>query len=204
MELDEPLQSVVDGKWDREKFAATFKEQQEMAQLMSEVQRSIGGLVRKKKFDEALAKADEFIEKVNKPELKLQLNLMKMSLHQIAGSEGAELAKTLEAAIDLAGDNPMMANQVAWTAYEMHSEGKLDSKSTLKKALELASKSVQKLEGETKGLTLDTIAHLQLILVDAKTALATQKQALELVKVAQQRESLEEFLEELEAAVKGK
>lgn len=196
MELDAALDAVVEGKWDRAKFAEEFKESQEMQSLMQDVQIQVGGLLRKKKMPEALAKMDEFIEKVKKPEIKLQFSMMKLNLHQIAGSDDKEVASTFESIFKLAETNPMMSNQVAWMAWEMSDNGQLNSKETLKAALVLARAAAEKQEGNTKAATLDTVAHLEYSLGNLETALKIQQEAIALAD-DEQKEGLKEFLEKL-------
>jgi len=196
MELDAALDAVVEGKWDRAKFAEEFKESQEMQSLMQDVQIQVGGLLRKKKMPEALAKMDEFIEKVKKPEIKLQFSMMKLNLHQIAGSDDKEVASTFESIFKLAETNPMMSNQVAWMAWEMSDNGQLNSKETLKAALLLARAAAEKQEGNTKAATLDTVAHLEYSLGNLETALKIQQEAIALAD-DEQKEGLKEFLEKL-------
>jgi len=196
MEIDEPLQAVVDGKWDREKFATEFKEIQEQDALMQEVQITVGGMIRKKKFPEALEKMDEFIEKVKRPEMKLNLSMMKLNLHQIAGSDSKQIAATFQSIFKLAGDEPMMANQVAWTVWEMSEAGQVDSKDVLRGALELAKKASSKQQGNLKAMTLDTVSHLEYALGNVAEALKVQEEAMTLAD-ADGKESLQEFLQQL-------
>ena len=196
MELDAALDAVVEGTWDRAKFAEEFKESQEMQSLMQDVQIQVGGLLRKKKMPEALAKMDEFIEKVKKPEIKLQFSMMKLNLHQIAGSDDKEVASTFESIFKLAEANPMMSNQVAWMAWEMSDNGQLNSKETLKAALVLARAAAEKQEGNSKAATLDTVSHLEYSLGNLDAALKLQQQAMELAD-DDQKESLKEFLQKL-------
>ena len=145
---------------------------------------------------EALAKMDEFIEKVKKPEIKLQFSMMKLNLHQIAGSDDKEVASTFESIFKLAEANPMMSNQVAWMAWEMSDNGQLNSKETLKAALVLARAAAEKQEGNSKAATLDTVSHLEYSLGNLDAALKLQQQAMELAD-DDQKESLKEFLQKL-------
>ncbi len=196
MQMDEPLDMVVAGKWDREKFATEFKERQEQEALMQDAQTQVVGLFRKKKFPEALAKLDEFIEKAKQPEMKLNLLMFKLNVHQAANSEPSEVNATFESAFKLAADDPMMANQVAWTVWEMKEAGRIESKDILKGALDLARKASAKQDGNMKAMVLDTVAHLEYALGNGQEALKVQEEAVSLAD-AQGKEQLTEFLEEL-------
>src|SRR5690606_8405110 len=54
MEMDGPLNAVVEDKWDREAFAAELKAQQEAEKTMQD----IFALLQKQEFDAAIAKID--------------------------------------------------------------------------------------------------------------------------------------------------
>jgi thiol-disulfide isomerase/thioredoxin len=197
MEMDEPLDQVVNNKWDREKFGTEFKERQEQERIMQEAQTQVLGLVRKKKFPEALAKLDEFVEKAKPQEMKLNLLMFKLNLHQAANSEPAEVNGTFESLFKLVADDPMMSNQIAWTVWEMNDAGRIDSKDLLKQARDLAKNATAKQSGNMKAMTLDTVAHLEYTLGNGEEALKLQEEAVSLAD-AEGKEQLEEFLKSLQ------
>ncbi|MFM8187987.1 MAG: peroxiredoxin family protein [Pirellula sp.] len=202
MQMDDALDSVVAGKWDRKAFAEEFKEQQEMGALQMKVQREVGGLLRDRDFKGALAKFDELTSKIKSPEAKIQFTMMKLNLHKIANSEQSEVAKTLKDALALASTNPMMSNQVAWTIWEMTEQGQIKSdKELLGEALKVAQSAAGKQEGQTKAATLDTVAHLQYGLGNLAEAIKTQKAA---VAIDGSNADIKGFLEELEEEAKNK
>ncbi len=196
MQMDEPLKSVVEGKWDRKAFADEFKEQQEAEALQMKVQQQVGLLLRDKKFKEALEKFDELTAPVKSPEMKLQFAMMKLRLHQIASSEQSEVAKTLKDTLAMASKDPMMSNQVAWTVWEMIEQGQLKKdKELLGEALKVAQAAADKLEGEPKAMTLDTVAHLNYGLGNIADAIKAQKAA---IAIMGDKDEYKAFLEELE------
>lgn len=196
MQMDEPLKSVVEGKWDRKAFADEFKEQQEMQALQMKVQQQVGLLLRDKKFKEALEKFDELTAPIKSPEMKLQFAMMKLRLHQIASSEQSEVAKTLKDTLAMASKDPMMSNQVAWTVWEMTEQGQLKKdKELLGEALKVAQAAADKLEGEPKAMTLDTVAHLNFGLGNIADAIKAQKAA---IAIMGDKDEYKAFLEELQ------
>jgi len=196
MQMDEPLKSVVEGKWDRKAFADEFKEQQEAEALQMKVQQQVGLLLRDKKFKEALEKFDELTAPVKSPEMKLQFAMMKLRLHQIASSEQSEVAKTLKDTLAMASKDPMMSNQVAWTVWEMTEQGQLKKdKELLGEALKVAQAAADKLEGEPKAMTLDTVAHLNYGLGNIADAIKAQKAA---IAIMGDKDEYKAFLEELQ------
>jgi thiol-disulfide isomerase/thioredoxin len=94
MEMDEPLSKIADGTWDRAAFAAEFKEQQVISQAMNKIMR-----LAQRDPNAAVEKIDEVLATINKPELKLQLSLMKLQLLARGGKidEAVTLADELAA-----------------------------------------------------------------------------------------------------------
>jgi hypothetical protein len=128
--------------------------------------------------------------------MKLNLLMFKLNVHQAANSDPSEVNATFESAFKLAADDPMMANQIAWTVWEMKEAGRIESKDILKGALDLARKASSKQEGNMKAMVLDTVAHLEYALGNGQEALKVQEEAVSLAD-AQGKEQLTEFLEEL-------
>jgi hypothetical protein len=129
---------------------------------------------------------------------------MKVSLHSIVGSKPEDTVKTLKQAMDLASAEPMMGNQIAWMIWEMIDQKRLEkNESLLNDALKLAMNSADKLEGGSKGATLDTAAHLQFALGQVNEAVKTQEAA---IKAAGEDASpdMNAFLEELKEAAEKK
>ena len=202
MQMDEALDSVVAGKWDRKAFAEEFKEQQEMGALQMRVQKEVGGLLRDRDFKGALAKFDELTAKIKSPEAKIQFTMMKLNLHRIANSEQSEVSKTLREALALASKDTMMSNQIAWTIWEMTEQGQIKSdKELLGEALKVAQAAADKQEGQTKAATLDTVAHLHYGLGNLDEAIKAQKAA---VAIDKSNPEIQGFLEELEEEAKSK
>lgn len=133
---------------------------------------------------------------IKSPEMKLQFAMMKLRLHQIASSEQSEVAKTLKDTLAMASKDPMMSNQVAWTVWEMTEQGQLKKdKELLGEALKVAQAAADKLEGEPKAMTLDTVAHLNFGLGNIADAIKAQKAA---IAIMGDKDEYKAFLEELQ------
>lgn len=196
-ELDEPLEAVLAGKWDREKFGKEFREEQSMDALRDEV----GALFAKKKTKEAFEKIDAFIASASKPKTKFAVAKLKLLLQRKTAAKSKDIVQTLDSMYAFAEVNPMATNEVAWTSFELFMNDVIDSKEALKNALKNAQAAAGKLEGPVKANLLDTISHLQFALGDIDAAIATQKDAMKLTE-GSDREQLAAFLEELEQAKK--
>lgn len=98
----------------------------------------------------------------------------------------------------------MMGNQIAWMVWEMIDQKRLEKNETLlNDALKLAMSSADKLEGGSKGATLDTAAHLQFALGQVNEAVKTQEAAIKAAG-ADASPDMNAFLEELKEAAEKK
>jgi len=190
MELDAILKAVVEDSWDREAFAAEFKQKQEMELAMQ----SLGGLVQAQKFDEAL----EVIDGLAKNNDSFQVKMMKLQVLLMAKKTLAsvEHVKAMYKAIE---DDPATVNMLAWNLYEMTSQMKIENDGLVAASIAASEAAVAKAEKEVKASLLDTLAHYVFQKGDIDKAIALEMQALEL-SGPRDREFIENFLEELKAA----
>jgi hypothetical protein len=79
----------------------------------------------------------------------------------------------------------------------------MENKETLTAALEVAKKAAAKQEGNMRGMTLDTVSHLEFALGNLDAAVKAQEEAIKLVDGPQQPD-MESFLEELKGLLKSK
>ncbi len=189
MELGDTLAAVVDGSWDREAFAAQFKEKQEMELAMQ----SIGGLVQAKKFDEAL----EVIDRLAKKNDSFQFKMMKLQILLMADRKDAFVENVNQMYKALA-DDPASLNMLAWNLYEMTTQAKIDVEGLVDVSIAATEAAVSKAEKEVKASLLDTLAHYVFKKGDLDKAIKIETEALSL-SGAQDREFIENFLEELKA-----
>ena len=201
MQMDEPLEQVVEGKWDREAYAVKMKEEQRKEAEMMKAQRKLQSTIQKVQAamedgdtEEGLKLIDEAIADESNQQFKPMLESMRgqMVIMYVGGQEAvAELKKLGEQH----KDNGMMLNQIAWTLYEKHGKEPLD-KEVLAATTDLAELAV-KAEPEN-GAILDTLAHLVYEQGDLDRAIELQEKALKFVD-DQSRADVEAFMEELKA-----
>jgi tetratricopeptide (TPR) repeat protein len=199
MEMDEPLKSVVEDKWDRAAYIAEFKAAQE-AQIQMQ---KLFGLLNGGKMDEALKMLDELIEKTGKGQNKTQFQMIKLQVMLQQDDKKEEVAAFAKTVLDSAAEDPMMINQLCWAFVEMTEAGRLDNTELLKNALTATAAAAEKAEAESKGAILDTLAHLYHLTGDLDKAIATQKQAVEAAGEEMKAE-LEAYLKKLEEEKAGK
>ena len=88
MELDEPLESVVNDSWDREAFKAELLRQQEMEREFEKNMRSISTLVAAEKFEDAIALVEKLKEEAKESPLSQQWTEMAYRLYQVYLTQG--------------------------------------------------------------------------------------------------------------------
>lgn len=198
MSMDEPLAAIVADKWDRQKFADEFKTQQEMDLLMTKLRLTMS----KGKTKEALAAIEEASAKITDPRMLANLGLIRLQIQLEDKDSAKELPAALEAAFKTHGDNPALVNRIAWTAAENMEAGKLEkSDELLAILLPAVEKAAKSGDGDSRAMTMDTLAHLQFLKGDLDAALKTQTEAVEMAS-AQAKDQLRPFLQKLEEAKK--
>ncbi len=190
MSMDETLEQVVTDKWDRESFAAEFKETQEIAQIQSGIVR----LFRKGDVDGAIKKLDEVLATLKSESAKAQLKGMRTQLLMQTGDERA--IEPLKEMIAQNKDNPEVLNQLAWFVVQIkeREEDKKIDKGLIEVAIEAAEMAIK--ADSDNGAVLDTLAHLQHMNGDLDKAIETQTKAVKLAD-EQFKDDIESFLEEL-------
>ena len=194
MDMDNILESVLQDKWDRKKYIEEQK-------LIEEIQKSVGGLAKRKKYAEAVAAIDGYIAKVSDRRIQFGLYKSKIDL-QIRSSAGATaITKSYQELFATCVDEPLFVQDVAWSAYENFVEGRIENKELIRMAIEAVEKALPQVEGSTKANLFDTIGRLYSAIGETEPAIKAQSQAVQLSDGSDQ-ESFREFLLELQAESK--
>lgn len=199
MEMDEPLEKVVAGSWDREAAVAAMKAEMEaraaqqavMQKLMTQML-AVQQLAEAGKADDALAKFDEILSQDLPAGLKPRLMLSKLMLAiQIAPAKAPAILD--EVSKDFT-DNADELNNITWNIYQVLSSSEKPDAALLAKAVELAEKAVK--ADPKNGAVLDTLAHLVELTGDLDRAIELQTQAV--ANGGDFKEELEKYLKELQ------
>ena len=194
MDMDNILESVLQDKWDRKKYIEEQK-------LIEEIQKSVGGLAKRKKYAEAVAAIDGYIAKVSDRRIQFGLYKSKIDL-QIRSSAGATaITKSYQELFATCVDEPLFVQDVAWSAYENFVEGRIKNKELIRMAIEAVEKALPQVEGPAKANLFDTIGRLYSAIGETEPAIKAQSQAVQLSDGSDQ-ESFREFLLELQAESK--
>lgn len=190
MELEGPLEAVLNDAWDREAFAEQVRLQQKMAQAQREIQMAL----RAGKPEQALETIDALLaEEATKQDP--QLNLLKFQI--LLGAQQTEEALAHLKNIFAQLRDPQQTDMVAWNIHQFAKQGFSKDPRMLTAAVQAAQQALAEAEDPIKASLLDTIGHILALEGKLEEALASEKRALELAG-PQQREFIKQFIAELE------
>ncbi len=196
MNMDEPLEQILVGKWDRNKFAEEFKPQQELDWILMQAQERID----KGDIKGALALVEDALTKVKGPQA-IQLKVTRLQLMMVDKSSAAKLPEALSETLVGVKDNPTAVSEIVWNIVINMEQGRIKKDQKLIDImLPAIKKASEKGEGDDGALVLETLAHLQKLTGDLDGAIKTQKSAIEMAKSL--KDQLKPYLTELEQAKK--
>lgn len=187
MEMDEPLEQVLEGKWDRQKYIKLQEERQAIETGMREV----FALIERDRGEAALKKLDELIALASDPGIKARIGGMKIQVMMETNPE--EAAKQLTDLIRKTQDVQALS-MLSWQVVEMSMSDNSEVPAGLLNAAILAAEKAVKLAPKD-GVILDTLSHLMHIQGNLDKAIELQKRAIEL---APEVKELKGFLDQLE------
>lgn len=202
MTMDEPLEKIVSGDWNREDYIASREAEKAMQQKMMTMQptmREISTMVSKGEYDQALDKTDELLEQSkDEPQIQNMLAMTKLAIAMQGKPERA--TKILEEILEIAGDDAEAINNITWNVYENLADAENVDADQLAIATAAAEKMVELAPKD--GACIDTLAHLVYLQGDLDRAIELQTKAVEnggALKV-QLTEFLDQLKEEKEAS----
>ena len=213
--IAKPLEEVVAGKWDREKFQKQFAENQKKveeatkkAQVMQrKLQKGMSAFQEKMQAgeeDEAFEELGKLIEDDELEPARIQLETMRLQL--MISTENEKAVKTFSKFAEDYKEDGQTLNVVTWGVFELFESkgGDIDSKilKVARKAAEYAAKAEPK-----SGAILDTLAHyIYIVDEDLDKAIETQKKAVEFAgpQLAEIKPFLDELMKEKKTGKKPK
>lgn len=179
MELDEPLELIINDKWDRKEYAKMQEDKKSSQQkMMQEIQAKMGEvsqLMQDKDVEPAVEIIDGLIKKYNSHPVAEQLKAARAQMVMMSGGE-----KGAKAMLDFAmanKDDTDLLNQIAWSVVEMKQAGEEVDEHVLGAAEKVAKQAVE--NDPKNGAILDTYAHLVYLNGDLDKAIEIQKKAVE-------------------------
>ncbi len=162
--IDQPLQQIVDGSWDRDAAIAEYQQQQRLKELSLQLRQ----WTQNEQWEQALAGIDQLEQELGRTVGVLQNRLM---ILRRAGRD-AEAQPLRGEIVELAWDNSATLNAVAW---EIASS---DPTSDLDLALKAALRASELRDNQDAAI-LDTLARVHYELGDLDQAIQTQRLAVE-------------------------
>ncbi len=174
MKMDEPLEQIVEGKWDREAFKKEF----EAESIFNEALQGIGRLASAGKFKEALEGVDKQLESDIPDEIRERWVMIRERVKLSAGMIDDELMAYFHKELAKAKGKPMAVVQNAMSFYQVSRETK-GLEPLLKSSIESLKQEVENAKEAEKALVHDTLAKLHQSVGDLDAAIASQEQAVE-------------------------
>ena len=195
MQLDEPLELILNDKWDRDEYVKKQKaEEAAQRKMMMDLQKNMGKaakLLDEDKADEALAIVDEMIKKYESNPIAEQLKGARVQMAMMAGGDAGAKAMLDFAKANKSDSN--LLNEMAWSVVEMKEQGR-DVDAQVLAAAEKVAKLASESEPES-GAVLDTYAHLIYLNGNLDKAIEIQKKAL--VHAGNEVDQIQPFLDKL-------
>lgn len=200
MEMDEPLDQVVAGTWDRTEFAKVLIAEQKLEETMQTLSR----LANQGQFAEAIAVLDAELAKKLPVKIQNQLVNVKYQIKLMGGMIDEEVVGFIRNRIAAAQGNAIGVAQVAVPLMQMAQQNPAIFEQPAMKTL--ITEMVVALQAEVEGaeqpiqpLLLDLTAHLQEATGDLDAAIASQEAAVAAAD-EQTKARLSNYLEQLKAA----
>lgn len=197
MELDEPLEQVVNGTWDREEFGRVYIAQQNFTTVIQQVSQ----LVNTQKFPEALELLDAELKKSPPEEIAARYAAIKQQVKMMGGMIDAEVTAFVQKQLAANKGEPVNVARIGMSLYQsaQQQEG-LDE--LLQLAIAALQNEVEGAEQDLQPLLYDTLARLQQTVGDLDAAIQSQQSAVDSAS-GSTKDRLSRFLDELKAAKGG-
>jgi thiol-disulfide isomerase/thioredoxin len=187
--MTKPLKKIVEGKWNRDEFAAQFKPKQMFEVGVNKIMRKLNG----GEIAEGVELIDQMLAKIDDEEKKLNLKMLRFQALLQSDDDPEKAASSLRDLNEALKDKPEALNEFAW-AIVMLSEDQNVNKDLLQAAREGAEMAVE--ADPENGAILDTLAHLLALQGELDKAIEIQTKAVEFTE-DQFKEEIENYLKEL-------
>jgi thiol-disulfide isomerase/thioredoxin len=201
MEIDEPLEQVVKGTWNRQEFADLYVAKRAFTELIQKVQQQAN----RGNLSEAVRLVETELKKKQPKEIEAQLVGIKQQLKMMDGSIDDEVTAYFKKRLDDNQGEPIAIARLGASLYQAAQQQDENAKAQpgLHKLINLTITALQaEVEGASKDikpLIHDTLARLQQTVGDLDGAIKSQQAAVDSASGPTQ-ERLQRFLDELKEA----
>jgi thiol-disulfide isomerase/thioredoxin len=192
MEMDEPLEQVTEGTWDRAAFIKLYEAEKKFNELLQQISLLAGS----GKFDEAINLIDTAIKSDLPEEIRERWTEIRHRVKLSAGMIDKEVVDFFKG--DLANNkgNAVGVARIGWSMYQVSRE-KDGLDELLAACIDALKAELATAPDEDKPLALDTLAHLYQSTGDLDAAIKTQTEAVNITE-GRTSQRLARFLKELE------
>lgn len=177
MEMDEPLQLVVNDQWDRQEYLEQFKAQEALDQLRQQLSQLVG----RGRFAEALEAVEAELAKQPPAEIAEQLQGFRRQVKLLGGMIDQEMAEFVRQQVESNKGNVRGILQLALTlCHAASGEGDQGALRTLiKETIPAVENELATTDGEMLPVVYDTIARMHEACGDLDAAIQAQQSAIE-------------------------
>lgn len=197
MELDEPLEAVVNDTWDREAYKQAIKLREEMERLQQETMREVSELVSQEKVDEAISLIRSRLDSAPNEEIEATfrdlLNQVKLSTGRLDDEALAFYRKRLSDA----AENPLAVGQFAFTVVGAMRQG-ADPGPLVDDSIKALSQVVGEAEDQLKPMLYVVLAQLNAESDNLPAAIEAMRGGID-ASEGRQKERLQDMLDELKS-----
>ena len=192
MELDEPLEAVVEGTWDREEYKKVHEAEQDFEKSIQQISMLAGA----EKFDDAIKLAEKKMKSVEVDEFKDRWMSVRNSLKLSAGKVDDEVIAYYRKEIAKMKGNPVAIGRFSFSLYGVL-EGGGKAGPLAEDAIKALESECQDADDEIKPFLYNALAKLCDATGKLKQAIKAQQQAIEFSE-GRQKLRLEQYLEQLQ------
>lgn len=186
MGMDEPLEKVVEGSWDREAYKAEYQMQEQLTEVQM--------MARRGQSDKALEALNQLDTQQVSDDMTTQITGIKMQILAGMQDKTEEFTQVASQFLDKASD-PMQIYMGTYFVNQAGEAHELDA-ALVEKAIAKAETGVKDAEDQLRPAMLDTIAHLHEQAGNLEAAIAAQQEAVDSAE-GRMKDRLQSYLDEL-------
>ena len=174
-QMDQALEQIVDGTWDRSIFAVEYEDEKRFDMLQESISMRLestnGRQPSPKLIAAILSSFESFIKQTKTPKILRQARTTQFELLlQLTPNDSATVA-SYRIVAESYKRRPLEFNGLNWTLYELAKDGHISNPELLSAALKETQALVEIVPKNQVGTVHDTISHLQYFLGDLPAAL---------------------------------
>ncbi len=182
--MDEPLQQIIEGTWDRQAFAVVFDDEQRVIDLQEQMNLIVQG-IDNPNDPSVVAKAllpvvSKYERLITTPRVRQDITATRLDLMLTADPSNPELVTLYKELMANPAISPVFKHDTAWKVYEASMQTEKFNSEILQLSIDVIPSILSQLSEKSQPTVLDTLAHLQHRMGNTKLALETAEKAYQL------------------------